>query len=160
MQKTIPKPSKSVGQNTRGCFRALETALTRALSSVGIRYSHFQVLHVLWHGDGLTQGQLAEATYITDSSLAQVVNEMVTQKLVERRHDSKDGRKRLIFLTTKGADVQGLVKSPVLSVMNVALRGLTNEEIDSYISICMRIHNNVRSEFDLRQSNQQPKKAS
>lgn len=158
-QKTLPGPAHSLGQNTRGAFRAMETAITRALNSVGMRYSHFQVLHVLWHGDGLTQGEVAEASYITDSSFAQVLNEMVSEGLVERRRDENDGRKRLVFLTKKGKACEKLVTGPVLEIMNVALDGLTDSEVAQYIETSQKIRENISEHFDLRQTNATSKKS-
>lgn len=157
-QRKLPPPSKSVGQNTRGAFRALETAVTRTLNGVGMRYSHFQVLHVLWHGDGLTQGEIAEASYITDSSLAQVLNEMVAEGLVERRRDEQDGRKRLVYLSNKGKASEKLVSGQVLKVMNTALEGLSEDEISQYLKTVKKIRRNLYSQFELRQQNGSSKK--
>lgn len=152
-QRKIPKSSHSVGQNTRGTFRALETAITRALNAVGVRYSHFQVLYVLWDGDGLTQGQIAEASFITDSSFAQVLTEMVAEGLVERKRDENDGRKRLVFLTAKGKACEQLVAGPVLEVVSAAVEGLSSDEIAQYLKTTQKIRKNLNSRFELRQPN-------
>jgi len=158
-QRKLATSRNSVGQNTRGAFRALETVLTRSLNSLGVRYSHFQVLHILWEGDGRPQGELAEASYITDSSFAQVINEMVTEGLVERHPDKDDGRKRLIFLTRKGAAHESIVTDAVVEIMDVALEGISETERSQYIETCRKIRQNVNNNFDLRQANVSSKKS-
>ena len=141
----LPKPDESLGHNLRGAFRALETLVVRALSSVDLRYSHFQVLYVLWQGDGRTQGQIAKASFITDTSLAQVLHEMVAANLVERRRDAADGRKRLIYLTSKGHSIKKATSQAMINVMNDALQGLSDEEISNYVATSIRLRKNMQS---------------
>lgn len=158
MTKNTAQSDRRVGPHIRGTFRALETVLSRALNGLGVRYSHFQVLNILWNKDGLTQGAIATASYITDSSLAQVLNEMVSKGLVERRRDADDGRKRLVFLTSKGASLEKKATSAVLEIMDVALIGVSDKDISQLISTHMKIRQNINDQFNLRLSNVQTKK--
>lgn len=141
----------SIGREIRGTFRAFETILTRELNLLGIRYSHFQILSILWEGDGLTQRQVAEASFITQSTLAQSLNEMVSEGLVERKRAETDGRKRHIILTTKGRNLQKLVK-PLLSDFKAAtLQGLSQEDAKVFINLIIKIRNNISETYNLRQ---------
>lgn len=158
MSNSLPPPSRSVGQATRGTFRALETIITRALNALNIRYSHFQILHILWEGDGITQGEIAKAAFITDSSFAQVISEMVKEGLVERRNDPSDARKRLVFLAPRGREVENITSTAILEIMNVALEGISEDEIEGYLSTSFKIRQNLTQSGFFRQNSSPPKK--
>lgn len=140
----LPGPDESLGHNIRGTFRAMETLVVRALATINLRYSHFQVLYVLFHVDGCTQGEIARASFITDTSLAQVLHEMEAAGLVERRRDSLDGRKRLVYLTPKGRAAKEPASRAVLEVMNPALQGLSEDDIARYVETSIRIRKNIQ----------------
>jgi len=84
---------KSVACQTRGTFRAFET-------NEGLK---IDALRVLWEGDGVSRNYIAERTFITESSTAQVINEMERPKLLERHRDPNDKRKRIIRLLPKAS---------------------------------------------------------
>lgn len=144
----LPQPEQSLGHNLRGTFRALETLVVRALASVNLRYSHFQILYILWQEDGRTQRQIARASFITDTSLAQVLHEMVAEGLVERRRDVDDGRKRLIYLSARGRSMEESASGIIMQVMADVLKGLSDEEISQYVAASIRIRNNIKSISD------------
>lgn len=158
MTERILETHPRVGPHIRGTFRALETVLSRTLNGLGVRYSHFQVLNILWLEDGQTQRSIARASYITDSSLAQVLNEMVSQGLVERKRSMEDGRKRLITLTPRGAALEDHIMPTMRGVMDIALDGLSHKDISRLISTNIKIRENLNTNFNLRASDVSNKK--
>lgn len=57
------------------------------------------VLIRLWEQDGVTQGELSEATFRDAPTMSRIVGVMEGRGLLERRPDPDDGRVRRVFLT-------------------------------------------------------------
>jgi DNA-binding MarR family transcriptional regulator len=67
--------------------------------------SHGAVLGRLERGGPLTTSALAAAERMRPQSMAQVVGELLDDRLVLRRPDPSDGRRILVEITTRGVQV-------------------------------------------------------
>lgn len=60
------------------------------------------VLIRLWEADGVTQGELSEATFRDPPTMSRIVVGMEARGLLARRADPADGRVRRVYLTREG----------------------------------------------------------
>lgn len=146
----ITPTSKSVGHQTRGAFRALQTLMQNLITPTGIPLSHFYVLRVLWEEDSLPQKEIAKRSFLTESSLAQVLNDMQSSGLIERAHVKTDRRQRRIVLTQKGASLYDTLGPLISNVIAVATNGIDRRHLEIYLQTAQQIQKNVRDEIERR----------
>ncbi len=81
-----------------------QQAITRRFSrEMGRPSSHFALMGVLAHAErGLGVMAIAEALDIDAAAVTRIVNAMETERLIRRRADPRDGRRRSVSLTEKG----------------------------------------------------------
>lgn len=119
----------------QGCFR-LYTA-TRLLIQVyqpwfaqlGITYTQYLVLMVLWEQDALPLNVISRSLYLESNTLTPVIKRMETMKLVTRKKNKDDGRQTIVTLTEHGhALEQQAAAIPDCMASVLRERGMTEEE--------------------------------
>ncbi len=148
MKTLAPKIRKSVAYQSRGTFRAFETLMQRRMRDEGLQIAHFDVLRVLWEGDGVTQSFLSEKAFITESTMAQVINQMEKLGLIERRLDPSDKRKRIIYLQPKAIDIRDEILEITGGFYDRAIDGISEENLDIYLDVAHQLRRNVMAEYD------------
>ncbi len=96
----------------QGCFR-LYTA-TRLLIQVyqpwfaqlGITYTQYLVLMVLWEQDGLPLNAISHRLYLESNTLTPLVKRMEAMKMVTRKKSKDDARQTIVTLTEHGRALQ------------------------------------------------------
>ncbi|MGI2870895.1 MarR family winged helix-turn-helix transcriptional regulator [Vibrio fluvialis] len=92
---------------------------------------------------GVKQVELAELLEIKPMSLVRVIDSLVKEGLVERRPDPKDRRAHQIYLLP-AADAQLVkIKSVSNQIWDEALKGLTAQDREQFISTLEHIHSNL-----------------
>ena len=105
----------------------------------------WSVLAVLWKNDGCSQQVIADETSRDKPSVTRLIDNLVKEGYVERRNDEKDRRLNLIFLTEKGKEIEASVLDSVNETIEIATKGLTEEEI-LFIRDCFQtIYDNIKS---------------
>ncbi|GAB5486965.1 MAG: MarR family transcriptional regulator [Parasphingorhabdus sp.] len=148
MSMDAPKTKKSVAYQARGTFRAFETLMQRRMRDEGLQIAHFDVLRVLWEGDGVTQGYLSEKAFITESTMAQVITQMEKLELIERRLDPADKRKRIIHLLPKGMNIKNKILKITGGFYEKAIAEISEEHLDIYLEVARQLRRNVMVEYD------------
>jgi DNA-binding MarR family transcriptional regulator len=80
----------------------LERRLGQGLASHGLSLSQFDVLATLWHGEGITQQELAERLLVTKGNVVGLIDRVGAAGWVERRPDPEDRRVNRLYLTDAG----------------------------------------------------------
>lgn len=140
--------SNSVAYQTRGTFRAFETIMQRRMRDEDLQIAHFDVLRVLWEGDGVTQTYISERTFITESSTAQVINEMERRGLLERRREAKDKRKRIIHLLPKAYAMRNRVLAITTDLLTRITTGIDQRDLECYLRVATQLRVNVRAQYE------------
>ena len=97
------------------CFAlyAATNAITRAyrtgLSKVGLTYSQYLVMMVLWEGDGIPVKRIAERLQLDSSTITSVLKRLELSGFVNRRRSVSDERVVNICLTETGRDIQAAI---------------------------------------------------
>ncbi len=138
--KTLPpNPMKLVGR----AFRGFTKIADGVLRDQGFATGQMPVLGSLKGGAALSQAELARIAQVEQPSMAQLLNRMERDGIVERLPDPSDKRSRLISLT-KAAAKRIHVAKDVMGALNAeVLTGFSSQEIDQLTSLLQRLNDNI-----------------
>ncbi|WP_172252791.1 MarR family winged helix-turn-helix transcriptional regulator [Saccharibacillus deserti] len=77
------------------------------LESLGVTYSQYLVLIVLWEQDERTVKELGEELFLDSGTLTPLLKRLENAGFVSRKRSTEDERKVFISLTEKGRELQG-----------------------------------------------------
>jgi MarR family transcriptional regulator, organic hydroperoxide resistance regulator len=80
----------------------LERRMAEVLVAHGLTLPQFDVLATLWHGEGITQQELAERLLVTKGNVVGLIDRVSAAGWVERRPDPEDRRANRLYLTESG----------------------------------------------------------
>ena len=135
----IPHSLKLLGRVTRGFYRLADVELR----PFGLATGQMPVLVSLKNGQALSQAELARIAQVEQPSMAQLLNRMERDGLVERVPDPQDKRSRLISLTAAAAERLPQAKQVMQGLSAQALAGFTPEEIAQLGSFMLRLNDNI-----------------
>jgi DNA-binding MarR family transcriptional regulator len=69
--------------------------------NIDVTPQQWSVLTYLWNSDGISQQELADAFSKDKTSMTRLLNNMEKAALITRKHDEKDKRNKMIYLTYK-----------------------------------------------------------
>ena len=132
--------SENLRLSRQGCFR-LYTAARLLIqvyqpwfAQLGITYTQYLVLMVLWEQDRQPVNAISRRLYLESNTLTPLVKRMETMKLVTRRKSKDDARQTIVALTEHGRAMQqqaAIIPDCMTSVLHE--RGLTDEEFAAII---------------------------
>ena len=76
------------------------------LSKLGITYTQYLVLMVLWEKDSLPVGAIVDRLHLDTNNVTPLVKRMESEGLVKREKGSRDARQAIVSLTPKGKKLQ------------------------------------------------------
>ncbi|WP_427384394.1 MarR family winged helix-turn-helix transcriptional regulator [Janibacter sp. G56] len=91
--------------------RAATAAYRDALDEIGLTYTQYVTLLVLWEQDGRTVSELGTALHLDSGTLSPVLKRMAANGLVEKRREGEDGRRVTIHVTAAGHELETKVAS-------------------------------------------------
>lgn len=121
-------PDSSCGYLTNLLARLFFRALDRKVQPLGLAHGQFPALLTLWNNPGLTQSELARRISIEQPTMANTLNRMERDGLIERRPDPNDRRRTLIFPAPAALAMRDEVMAKAMEVNAAALAGLSPEE--------------------------------
>jgi DNA-binding MarR family transcriptional regulator len=109
---------------------------------MGITYTQYLVLMVLWENDHQPVNDIAHKLYLESNTMTPLIKRMEAEKIVTRRKDKTDARKTIVSLTERGkAMEQEAEKIPGCMTELLAGKGIDPAELvgifptlDSFIS--------------------------
>ena len=104
------------------------------LSKLGITYTQYLVLMLLWEHDNMPVNDIAKRLLLETNTMTPLIKRMEADGIVSRKKDEKDGRKSIVCLTTKGRNMEAeAAKIPGCLVKELVDLGLTKEVIESLV---------------------------
>ena len=100
--------NESLKLSAQGCFRLYTAArlMMQAylpwLAPLGITYTQYLVLMVLWEQDGQPLNAISRRLYLDSNTLTPLIKRMEAMKIVTRKKGREDGRQTIIALTEHG----------------------------------------------------------
>jgi MarR family transcriptional regulator, organic hydroperoxide resistance regulator len=148
--KTL-QPGASEGQmpklEQQLCFAVYSTMLgfnkvyRDLLKHLGLTYSQYLVMMVLWERDGLTLTEIGERVFLESPTLTPLLKRLQSAGLIERERSAQDERQVIVTLTRKGRELRA--KAPeVINCIGVAT-GYTPREIDALRDQLLALRSNM-----------------
>jgi MarR family transcriptional regulator, organic hydroperoxide resistance regulator len=103
-----PRPGTEFVLDDQICFalysasRAMTSAYRAGLARLGLTYTQYVVLLLLWEHGSLPMGRLCERLHLDSATLSPLLKRMTAQKLITRRRLPDDERTVEITLTPAG----------------------------------------------------------
>lgn len=111
---------------------------------VNLNPDMWMVLMTLWEKDGLTQQELCNVTLKDRPTMSRLIDSMVKMDLVVRRDTEEDQRAKRIWLTNYGKRIEGKARFVGNKTLKEALRGLSQEELNTCQETLRIIFNNSK----------------
>ena len=132
--------SDNLKLNRQGCFR-LYTAARLLIqvyqpwfAQLGITYTQYLVLMVLWEQDAQPLNAISRRLYLESNTLTPLIKRMETMKMVTRKKNKDDARQTIVTLTDHGRALQqqaGIIPDWMASVLRE--RGIDDQEFAAII---------------------------
>jgi len=112
-----------------GLDHGLQTASKRMEARLGVTGPQRLVLRLVGRFPGISAGELARLQQIHPSTLTGILRRLQARKLLRRQPDAADARRALLFLTPKGAKVNGRKAATVEEAVERTLRRLDGKAV-------------------------------
>ena len=113
---------------------------------LGLATAQLPVLYALRDGASLTQKELASFAQIEQPTMAQLLNRMERDRLIRRMPNPEDKRSSLVSLTPKALKKLPRAKEVLLEGSQEALRGFTEQELETLSRFLLRVVKNLDPE--------------
>lgn len=124
------------------------------LMRYGITTAQWYFLRALWIENGLTQRQLSERVQTTNATTTNALRLMERDGYVTRQRDSHDRRTVRVFYTRKSRTLHDEILPFIGELNNIALQGLSHEQVSRARGLFTHIRGNLRAELELSQRRQ------
>jgi DNA-binding MarR family transcriptional regulator len=128
IDEPAPKPEEMSGYLIKRAQAAIHVSLEEAVSAHGLGIAQFVVLAFLAETPGLANADLARRAFVTPQSMNEVLKQLESTGLVERRRNPANARILNAYLTRNGTRKWGAVSSQVREFEARLLSGLTSGE--------------------------------
>ena len=106
------------------------------LEPLGLTYSQYLVMLVLWERDSVSVGDLGHCLYLDSGTLTPLLKRMEKSGFINRQRDSNDERRVLVTLTTKGSEIKELavnIPNKLSEQLNISDISELRSEIQSLV---------------------------
>jgi MarR family transcriptional regulator, transcriptional regulator for hemolysin len=124
--------------------RLLRNYIDHRAKSRGTTRAQWIVLFRLRQQEGLSQVDLADVLELQPISLVRLLDRLVEQGLLERRHDPRDRRANRLFLTASGRQLVDDLDSLRDSIASDVLRDISTEAIETSLQTLRAIKERVK----------------
>ncbi len=136
------KPGHLVNRASRLMMRYGEVRM----QPLGLGVAAFPVLMLLRGGTAMRQRELSICARLEQPSMAQLLARLERDGMIRRAPDPADGRASLISLTEKAEALLPEVDAIVASAHEVALRGMSADEVQDFARLLQRMVANLESD--------------
>ena len=136
----------SLGRIVTHAHRALINRLQSNFISSGfdVTSGQFHVLSTLKHKEGITQQELSELIPKEKTGTARLVSTLEKRHLVKRTNEESDGRRKLVFLTSKGREIIKSLEVVVQQTSSEAFHGISEDDMEICKDVLKRIIKNLK----------------
>jgi len=121
------------------------------LADYGFGRAHHRVIYFVGAQQGLSVSDLLATLKVTKQSLSRVLSQLIEEDIVEQRTDEKDRRRRLLFLTAKGRDLEAALTERQSALISKAYRSAGADAVAGFRTVLLGIINeHDRRRFDER----------
>ncbi|MBR6020453.1 MAG: MarR family transcriptional regulator [Lachnospiraceae bacterium] len=123
---------------------------TRYYQALGLTPGQPKVLNVLFEEEGYLQKDLAARCRVEPATMTSLLAKMEKQDMIKKETVYVSGGKRAyaVYLTDHGRKLARQVVDKAAQADRIALSGMSEEEVESLISLMRRARNNIESELE------------
>ncbi|WP_397474740.1 MarR family winged helix-turn-helix transcriptional regulator [Pusillimonas sp.] len=121
----------------------LNLTLAEKLRDFDITVQHHRVLQILFSGDGITIGQLAQRMVVTLPVLSRILNQMQDRELIERRANPADARYTHIYMTSRGVKMYKTAAPLAHPIIDHAISDLSDEDVAQFLAFLQCIDRRI-----------------
>ncbi|TFG69676.1 MAG: MarR family transcriptional regulator [Anaerolineales bacterium] len=140
-------PKKSYGYQIRGTHRLFARLLEKSIAGSDIKRGDWYLLRVLWEKDGISQKELSNQTFLTESSVVTMLHSMAKAGLVVRERDKIDKRRMRILLTDKARQLKDDLLPFAREINARAIRNVASEDLDIFMKVLSSMKDNLDDEL-------------
>jgi DNA-binding MarR family transcriptional regulator len=129
-----------------------------ALDAQGLGRAHHRVLYIVSRYPGGKVGQILAFLGITKQSLGRIMKDLIEKDMVELRPGERDRRTRLVFLTSKGRELEKALFNELHENMARAYDAAGKTAVEGYWTLMQHLMSPSAHE-NFTAFNQQPLKA-
>lgn len=137
---------ESIGKLTAAIHRNLQIILNNKLKGISIRSGQHDFFYVISLKEGISQKELSEWLYISKSTTAKAVKNLIDHGYVRKEKDPEDKRYDRLYLTEKGKQISARMNETFMEVVEITTRRLSPLEIKQTTELLRKILNNVLEE--------------
>jgi DNA-binding MarR family transcriptional regulator len=141
----LPRES-SLGYQVNHLARLLAHALGVRIARLGVAPGQFAQLLALYEQDDLTQRELVDRVRIEQATMANTLQRMQRDGLVDCVPDPDDRRRTRVVLTQRARDLEGDLVAAARAVNSAATHGLSDQEIADFMRITAILIQNLEAE--------------
>lgn len=106
------------------------------------------LLMALYNKEGIHQNTLCELFHFNKGGVSKGIKKLTDIGFITTKVDPSDKRRQMIYLTDKGKEFEPIFKEILKSSDDEIKKGLTDEEIESFISVSKKILSNLSSKLE------------
>ncbi len=137
---------KCVSYITENSIKDISETFGKIVEAKGVTRIQWIAMYYLDKHKQISQKELAEKMYVTDSSIARLLDRMSRDGLVERVKSAEDRRVTFIKLTRKGKALSKKLMPEGESFSDMLLDGITEEELRVFENVVRKMVGNVIKE--------------
>jgi DNA-binding MarR family transcriptional regulator len=137
---------ENIGKLTAAIHRNLQMLLNNKLKDISINSGQHDFFYVISLKEGITQKELSEWLYISKSTTAKAVKNLIAHGYIRKEKDAGDKRYDRLYLTEKGRAISGRIHETFTEIVEITTKHLSQPEIEQTKELLKKILNNVLEE--------------
>lgn len=102
------------------------------------------VLNIIQNNPEISQQEIAKRAFKDHASVTRIIENMVEKNILKRDFHSEDRRRFLLTVTDLGLEIFNQIRPIVTNNRNQALKGISQEEIETLKNILHKITENCK----------------
>ncbi|MCM3039395.1 MarR family transcriptional regulator [Paenibacillus motobuensis] len=135
---------KYIGVNVQRAALKLNNYYQKVVNPFDITVDQWEILVILWEKEGITQKEIAERLLKDQTNIARMLFKLEKKGFIYRVVHETDRRSLRVYLTPKGREVKDDILTPSLEAYGNTVKGLSEEEVETFRRILSVIYNNVK----------------
>ncbi|MDF2921880.1 MAG: MarR family transcriptional regulator [Paenibacillaceae bacterium] len=137
---------ESIGKLNAAIHRNLQMIINNKLKGISIRSGQHDFFYVISLKEGITQKELSEWLYISKSTTAKAVKNLIDHGYIRKEKDVQDKRFDRLYLTEKGQQISERMKETFMDVVRITTRNLSPLQVEQTTEYLRMILHNVLEE--------------
>ena len=107
------------------------------LDEIGLTYTQYLAMLVLWNGDKIPVNELGRRLYLDSGTITPLLKKLEIKELIERARDTNDERTVLVSVSPKGYELKARVRNVPEKILLGT--GVPEEEANTVLEILKSI---------------------